>query len=392
MLRPVFTAMVAFTIVQGGVLAAVTPVEGSSMLKFEKQRIGNVTYEAASVFDVNKNGVLDIVSGEYWFEGPDFTKQHKICDVKPSGDYYDDFSDYPLDVNGDGYLDIVTGGWWGKKLQWRENPKGKPVEWQVHDIAETGSVERGCFWDIDGDGVVEAIPNCPGQPYQVFKLVRDAAGKGAGKFEKHVVSELPQGHGLGCGDITGNGRMDLISAGGWLEAPEDPYNGKWEWRAEFDLGSASVPVLVHDVNGDGLNDLIVGQGHAYGLAWWEQGKDSAGKRTWTKHEIDTERSQYHDMQLVDIDNDGQLELITGKRYHAHSGHDPGASDPIGLYYFKLEGGKFVRHTIDYGPPESGASGAGIYFWIADLDGNGWKDIVAPGKEGLYLFRNRGLSD
>jgi hypothetical protein len=94
------------------------------------------------------------------------------------------------------------------------------------------------------------------------------------------------------------------------------------------------------------------------------------------------------MQLVDIDNDGQLELITGKRYRAHQENDPGSLDPIGIYYFKINSGNFVRYTIDYGPAGQ-TSGAGIYFWVQDIDGNGWKDIVAPGKEGLFLFKNLG---
>jgi hypothetical protein len=149
-----------------------------------------------------------------------------------------------------------------------------------------------------------------------------------------------------------------------------------------------VPILVYDVNADGKADLIVGGAHDYGLAWYEQHVDAAGKRTWVKHDIDTDRSQYHELQLVDIDNDGQLELLAGKRYRAHQEHDPGSLDPIGLYYFKIDGGKFRRVTLDYGPAGQ-ASGAGIYLWVVDIDGNGWKDIVAPGKEGLYLFKNMG---
>jgi hypothetical protein len=81
-------------------------------LVWERTRIGDVTFEAASVFDVNNDGKLDIVSGECWFEGPDFSKRHKICVLRQEEDYYDDFSDYPLDVNGDGngWKDVLAPG------------------------------------------------------------------------------------------------------------------------------------------------------------------------------------------------------------------------------------------------------------------------------------------
>jgi hypothetical protein len=368
----------------------------ASALTFERTRIGTATYEAASVFDVDRNGILDIVSGEYWFEGPDFTTQHKIGDIQKVEDYYDDFSSYPMDVNGDGFLDIVSGGWWGETLLWRENPQDPAELWKTHDIDKTGSIERPCFWDIDGDGNVEVVPNCPGKPFMVFKLVTDAGGKGAGEFTKHIVSDTPQGHGLGFGDVNGDGRGDLVSAAGWLEAPTEVFAEQWTWHSfvdaaknqPFDCGSASVPMLVYDVNSDGLNDLIVGQGHAYGLAWHQQGKDQDGHIVWAAHDIDQHRSQYHELQLVDIDNDGELELITGKRYRAHQGHDPGALDPIGTYYFDIDKTQFKRNTIDYGPAGE-ASGVGIYFWVEDVDGNGWKDLVAPGKDGLFLFKNLG---
>lgn len=356
-------------------------------LRFEKQRIGTGTYESGALFDVNNDGIVDAVSGEYWRPGPDFTASHKIATILEQSTYYDDFSNYPMDVNGDGYLDIVTGGWFGKKMSWRENPKGEPVEWTTHDIAEVGNVERGCFWDIDGDGHVEAVPNLPNDGVVIFILERDDEGKGAGKFRRVDVYAEKQGHGLGFGDINGDGRGDLIMNHGWLEAPEKPFEQPWTYHGGLDLGQAGVPILVYDVNGDGKNDLIVGQGHDYGLAWYEQ-RDGVTGREWIKHDIETDRSQFHDLQLADLDNDGVPELITGKRYRAHNGADPGADDPVGLYYYPLKEGKPVRHVIDYGPPET-ASGTGIYFWVADVDGNGWNDILAPGKEGVYLFKNLG---
>jgi len=356
-------------------------------LKFEKIQLDDVTYEAASVFDVNNNGRLDIVCGEYWYEAPHWTK-HKICDVLAEDEYYDDFSDIPMDVNGDGYLDIVTGGWFGQTLRWRENPGPAGGEWTVHDIDACGNIESTRAFDIDGDGQLEIVPNCPGKPVMYYKLVMDENGRGTGRFERHDISPRPNTHGMGVGDINGNGRPDVVLGNGWLEAPADPSDVPWTFHAEFDLASASMPVLVHDVNGNGVADLIVGQGHEYGLAWWEQGRDASGRRTWTKHDIDTTASQYHTLELVDIDNDGELELVTGKRYRAHNGNDPGSADPVGVYYFKSDGGRFVKHVIDSGAVP-GHSGCGIDFAVADLDGNGWLDIVAPGKDGLYLFRNLG---
>lgn len=357
------------------------------LLRFERIRIGNVTYEAASAFDVDMDGAIDIVSGEYWFAGPSFEKQHKICSIRRVEDYYDDFSNFPMDVNGDGYLDIITGGWWGATLQWRENPKGKPVEWKTHDIDKCGNIETTRFWDVDRDGHLEIVPNAGGR-IVVYDLVHDESGRGTGRFEKHVIKDGGVGHGLGFGDINGDGRGDFVFPDGWLEAPEKPYEQAWTHHPDFSLGGTSVPVLVHDVNEDGHADIIEGQGHGYGLHWWEQKIDEKGERSWAKHVIDPDRSQYHDMMLVDIDRDNKPELITGKRYRAHLGRDPGADEPLGTYYFKIDGGTFRRVTLDYGPADR-ASGIGIYCWVADVDGNSWPDLIAPGKEGLYLFRNHG---
>ncbi len=357
-------------------------------LRFRKVLIADERYESAGVFDVNNDGIPDIVSGAYWYEGPGFRKRHRIGHVQPEGDYFDDFSTISLDIDGDGYLDFVTGGWWGNTIRWRRNPGNPNEEWPEQVMDETGNVESTRGWDVDGDGVIEIVPNTPNGPLSVYKLVVDEHGKGTGKFEKHTIYSENQGHGLGFGDITGSGCGDFILSCGWLKHPEDTYGGEWILHRDFDLGSASIPILVVDVNGDGLNDIIVGQAHNYGLDWLEQRVDSSGKRTWVKHPIDPFNSQYHDMMWADIDGDGECELITGKRYMAHCGNDPGEYDDIGIYYFKWTGESFAKQVIDYGPART-ATGLGIHFALADLTGNGTLDIVAPGKDGLYVFYNLG---
>ena len=359
-------------------------------VKFKKRLIDKGDFEAASVFDVNNDGVPDIVCGGYWYEGPDFTKKHKICDVEREGEYKKDFSSIPMDVNGDGWMDIITGSWWGEGLYWRENPGAKGGEWKTFLIGRTDSIETIRAYDIDGCGVPEIFPNTPGSPQAFFKLVTDDDGKGTGKFTRHVIGDKPSGHGMGFGDVNGDGRMDILLCDGWLEQPENLFLDRWIFHPDYSFPMASVPMLGYDVNGDGITDIIVGAGHGYGLYWLEQRIQPNGRRAFVTHTIDTEQSQYHDMQLRDIDNDGKPELVTGSRYRAHNGNDPGEHNPIGTFYFTgVDGGKFERVTLDFGDARE-ASGVGIYFWLHDLTGNGYPDIIAPGKEGLYLFENLGV--
>jgi len=368
----------------------IIPKKGPGPIVFTKKQIASESFEAVGVFDVNNDKVPDIVSGAFWYEGPEYVKRHYIGPVNRVGEYWDDFSTVPLDINGDGFIDFITGGWFGKKIVWKENP-GNNNEWKLHDIAETGNVETTRAWDIDGDGVPEIIPNTPNDPLVVYRLVRDAQGKGMGKFDRYKITDKieKQGHGLGCGDINGDGRADLIINNGWVESPANPYKEPWTFHPEFNLGTSSVPIIIADVNKDGLNDLIVGQAHDYGLDWYEQRKDKkTNVSSWIKHSIDPFNSQFHVMQWVDLDGDGQEELLTGKRYRAHNDGDPGAYDPVGIYYYKWNGESFTKQIISYGSFGEG-KGIGIYFSVSDLTGSGRKDIIVAGKDGLYIFYNKG---
>ncbi|OPZ21257.1 MAG: FG-GAP repeat protein [candidate division BRC1 bacterium ADurb.BinA364] len=368
----------------------------ASRVQWDKFKIDKGDFESCAVFDVNMDGHLDILCGGWWYEGPDFTRRFKVCDLPHVGgkdvEYYDDFGCVPMDVNGDGWLDIVTGGWFSKQVVWRENPKAADREWTTHVIDEGFSSEIVLGHDIDGDGQLEIVPNTPAAPLRFYKLILDEKGRGTGRFETIFIDPDPaakSGHGLGFGDVNGDGSRDIVVPTGWWEAPADPLRGKWIFHDEFDLGRMSCPIIVNDLLDDGLAELVVGNGHGFGLDYWRQDVDKDGEPVWTRSPIDPFFSQYHCLKWVDIDGDGQNEIVTGNRYRAHCGHDPGETDEVGLYYFKWNGEFFTKVVIDHGVAGK-ASGTGLWFEVVDIDNDGRLDIVAPGKEGLYLFRNKGV--
>ena len=113
--------------------------------------------------------------------------------------------------------------------------------------------------------------------------------------------------------------------------------------------------------------------------------NQGGKRGWKQHLIDGSVSQLHNVALVDLTGDGRPEILTGKRYRGHNGRDPGAYDPLAIFYYTLDPDtqSFTRHPIAY----NSSAGVGAQFVVRDMDGDGDVDIVTAGKSGQYWFEN-----
>ena len=338
-------------------------------------------FEAAGIADINRDGKLDIFCGGFWYEAPAW-KKHVVRDVPEQGNYYYDFANLPIDIDGDGWTDIADAAWHNKKLFWLRNPGRAGGEFEVIDIDTPGNIETALAVDINADGQIDVLPNIMNQAAW-YEFSRDKAAPHGVKWTKHQLPKQAAAHGIGADDVNGDGRCDVITPTGWLEQTPDA-SEQWKWHAEFDLGHASIPILAHDVDADGDADIIWGLGHNYGLYWLEQGTSDGG-RSWQKHLIDDSWSQPHFLLLADLDNDGTDELITGKRFHAHNGNDPGGNDPPCLYYYKFDRNEseWQRHLIH----EGGDVGLGISTAARDIDADGDIDIVAPGKSGLFLLEN-----
>ncbi|HWQ54270.1 MAG TPA: VCBS repeat-containing protein [Bryobacteraceae bacterium] len=349
-------------------------------IPFTKHALDAGANETAAVADVNGDGQPDIISGENWYQGPGWTK-HKFRTLSFSNNYIDDFSVLPLDVNADGAMDLVSCTWFSRRLYWSENPGRRGGAWKEHDIETGHPIEFAFLVDLDNDGKArEVLPQFGSKESPTAWY-----GLAGGKFAKRVVSTANYGHGIGAGDVNGDRRNDVLTPKGWFEAPADLRAGDWKFHPAFDLDSTGF-MHVLDVDGDGRNDVITSFAHNYGIFWMKQ--DSAGGFG-KPIMIDDSWSQAHALTLVDLNGDGRMELVTGKRFMAHNGKDPGEREPLGVYWYeyrKSDDGKRVewtKHVLDY----STRTGGGMQIPVADVDGDGDLDIVAPGKSGLFLFEN-----
>ena len=346
---------------------------------------------AAAVFDVNKDGKLDIVCGGWWYEAPTW-KKHFLRKVEMQGGRPDGYAHQLLDVNGDGWLDLVTVNWRTSSIKWIEHPGAaglaRDQEWKAHTIATPGSSETGRLVDLLGDGTPCLLPAGAGfAAWWELKRTPDLNGAVKVEWIRHALPKELAGHGQGVGDINGDGRMDIVGRNGWAEAPQDRRNGRWIWHPDFDLDQASIPILVADVDGDGLNDIIWTRGHDYGMYWLQQSRTKSGAITWTKHTIDTSIPGCHAPLWEDMDGDGVKELVVGRRYLAHEGKDPGEYDPQSGYRFQYD--KKTRtwrqHLITWNDDIC----FGLDPKAVDVTGSGRTDLVCGGRHGLYWLENLG---
>ena len=363
--------------------------------------------EGIAAGDIDGDGVMDLVSGRHWYRGGDWAPR-PLRQIKDSNGYVESNGDYLFDVNQDGRVDVISGTFLETELAWYENPGEEALRlgklWQRHVWVDTQykSNEGQLFEDVDGDGRPEWIVNSwqkdvPAMVWRLEPIIDPPPVDAAESKPKEASSDLQKsgakyklvghelgpkgnGHGLAVGDLNSDGRTDVLMGQGWYEQPaENPWGQPWTFHKDWDLHS-SLPMIVVDLDEDGDADLILGNGHDYGLYWWE---NLGGEpMEWNRHEIDTSYSQPHTLAWRDINCDDQPDLIAGKRYFAHNGKDPGGMEMPCLYYYQWD---IATRTFRRFVIEEGHVGVGLQIVAEDLNGDGRTDLAVAGKSGTYLI-------
>ena len=368
-------------------------------IKFIMHRVGQFRSEACGVADFNNDGRLDIVAGPYWYEAPSW-RPHEFRSLEGKADakgktyrvdekgvgYWDDFMNVPLDVDGDGFTDVVTCCWFSKEIDWYRNTGVAAGQWPITVADEDGNCECGELWDIDGDGKkLEILPDTKDTKWYEIGIGAD----GKRDLTRHDISPTARPFGGGVGDVNGDGRPDILRPDSWYEAPADPRKGLWK-EHPLAVGSltegqaAHTPqIWVYDVDADGLNDIVTSSAHGYGIVWYKQVRNGT-RMSWLQRVIDKSWSQAHSITLADLDEDGDLDLVTGKRFFAHNGNDPDARSALGVYWYELKRGAAIeweKHIISY---DEGI-GSGLNIPVVDLDRDGDLDVVVTGKWGGPVY-------
>jgi hypothetical protein len=267
-------------------------------------------------------------------------------------------------------------------LFWYENPG-----WERHDVAFVPHLDVGAtLCDVTGDGRpnVVAGQGLGHTDIMWFEYPDDPRDE----WTSHLVTNaFEKYHDVAAGDVDNDGEVELVGVSQesetvfYYDIPANPYQSPWPDANKhvIDRGREIEGLRIHDVDGDGRNELLAGTSiYSNGSA----DMDTHQTDGWTREDVVTGWDDTR-VAVADLDDDGEAEIVFSEGDSPHLGTHPGR---VAVFDIEdetktvLEDDLFCPHTLQ----------------IADFNGDGIPDIYVA-EMGLgenteprhLLFKNDG---
>lgn len=316
------------------------------------------------------------------------------------------------DVDLDGDLDLFWGDFFEAGILLVRNLgscaspslRSEPVNWPMNDPVETSGYNAPVLLDVDGDDDLDMVFGVLGGAFNANSTTRDnfylMEQTEDGNFEvasKRYLYDLDVGSEsvIKFWDMDDDGDLDMI-----LGNKIEPTNQRTSLMFAFEnIGSATAPEFVYhetidlistyhqnpaiaDIDADGDLDFLIGKWNKEMALWRNDG--SASSYSFTEVEDVYQaltRGQNAAPALVDLDNDGDMDLVAGEasgslNYWVNEGTP---QDPN----YQLVSDTWLDIDI----------GRRSFPTFADMDSDGDQDMIVGSElDGLYFWENVGTPE
>ena len=343
---------------------------------------------AIYVADLDNDGDMDIVSASStddaiaWYENdgaanPSFT----AADIATSAD--NATSVFVADMDNDGDMDVVSSSSNDDTIAWYENDGAASNSQTARGISAWTEVVAGSSFDnandvihadIDGDGDLDMVAVSSGNDDDVSWFINDGSPAGAGWTEVAIDNNVSNALSVAVADVDNDGDLDVIASSGtgsddllWWINDGSPDGAGWTEVVIEATCDACASVYAVDMDADGDIDVVTVSNDDNDVLWYKNDGSPTGANSFTKYTIDGDFSGAVAVYVSDMDNDGDVDVIAA----AETGDD--------VSWWANDGtpsNDNWTETIIDGDFDGARS-----VHVADMDGDGWMDVIAAAKEG-----------
>ncbi|MBM4074589.1 MAG: VCBS repeat-containing protein [Planctomycetes bacterium] len=389
----------------------------SGPLMFEEERLlGNYTYSyACATADLNGDGHPDLTTSDaepnsnlYLLLGDGTGKFRHSFIQKYAG-----LPDQPIrlerhaigDINRDGQPDVVIVDNLLGDVRWFENPGPSAISkpWQVHRVSQSKDIPGAydvALIDLDQDGDLDVAASSWrfGNRFDWFENI-GSPGTGREWVRREIDKQVSETRTIVVGDFNRDGRSDLLGTARvsnevvwYANSNSTDASHKLSWTRHVIDSKTVAPAHGHavDLDRDGDLDVLMAYGIAapvandspesHQVAWYENlGKPGLGTE-WKKHPIAPSFPQGFEAVAGDLDDDGDLDVVaTGWNTAGRIVWFENSGDPKGTWR---------QHALKSDWPNA------VTVVLVDLNKDGRLDIVACAERGaneIRWWKNSGIT-